>query len=68
MLMKMRKNVKSQLQHFFATNLYSCLKGNETSTKYEFAPYSLDEYLDVNEMDGNDGDDIDEFMLGHIVY
>ena len=69
MLMKMRNNVKAHLfSIFFATHLYSCLKGNKTSTKYGFAPYSLDEYLDVNEMDGNNGDDMDEFMLGHIVY
>ena len=30
------------------TNVYTCLRGNKTCTKFEFDAPSLDEYLDVN--------------------
>ena len=69
MIMKMRKSVKAHLfSIFFMTNLYSCIKGNKTSTKYRFIPYSLDEYLNVDASVGNDGYDLDEYMLDHILY
>lgn len=69
MLMKMKKTVKAHLfSTFFMTNIYTCLKGNKTSTKYGFAPYSIDGYLNVTIKDGNDGDDQDEYMLNHNLY
>ena len=69
MIMEMKKTVKAHLfSIFFMTNLYSCIKGNKTSTKYGFRPFSLDEYLNVDASVGNDCYDLDEFMLDHIVY
>ena len=35
-------------EYFFMTNVYTCLRGNKTCTKFEFDAPSLDEYLDVN--------------------
>ena len=44
-------------------NVYTCLRGNKTSTKYHTDPPSVEEYLNVTMDDAYDGIDDDELML-----
>ena len=44
-------------------NIYTCVRGNKTSTKYWMKPTSLIEYLDVTLDDTYDGDDADELIM-----
>jgi len=52
----------------FMTNCYTCIHRNKTSTKYGFAPYPLEDYLNVTIEDAYDGDDVDEYMAEFVEY
>ena len=48
-ILQMGEHIQAHLLSiFFMTNVYTCLRGNKTCTKFEFDAPSLDEYLDVN--------------------
>ena len=68
-LLKMKKFVRAHLfSIFFMTNVYTCIHGNKTATKYGFETVPLSTYLDVNESDAYDGDEEDDFMVDFVVY
>ena len=65
----MKKFVRAHLfSIFFMTNVYTCIHGNKTATKYGFETVPLSTYLDVNESDAYDGDEEDDFMVDFVVY
>ena len=47
-------------------NVYTCLRGNKTSTKFKVESPDIEEYLDVTMHDAYDGVDADEMMLQRI--
>ena len=47
-------------------NVYSCLRGNKTSAKYQMNPLSVNEYLNVTENDMYDGIDANEYMINFL--
>ena len=48
---------------YFMCNVYTCLRGNKTSKKYQLDPPSIEEYLHSEASDRYDGIDASEFML-----
>ena len=68
-IMKQKHFIRAHLfSIFFMTNLYTCIHGNKTATKYGFNTIPLSEYLDVDVNDAYDGEDQDEFMADFVVY
>ena len=51
---------------FFMLNIYSCLRGNKTATKYNFQRTDIEDYLDVTMDDAYDGVDKDELMYNRL--
>jgi hypothetical protein len=50
---------------FFIVNMFTCLRGNKTSTKFNLPPPSLEEYLNVGNsvrFDGECSERMDEYM------
>ena len=47
-------------------NIYSCLRGNKTATKYNFQRTDIEDYLDVTMDDAYDGVDKDELMYNRL--
>ena len=63
-LLKLRGTVNQHLfAIFFMVNVYTCMRGNKTSKKYQMYPPSVDEYLNVGVKERYDGEDACEFML-----
>ena len=63
-LLKLRGSVNEHLfVIFLMVNIYTCLRGNKTSKKYQVYPPSLEEYLNVHTEDRCDGHDACPFML-----
>jgi len=63
-LLKLGNRVREHLfSIFFMVNVYTCVRGNKTSTKYWLVPPTVEEYLDVDMDDMYDGDDADELMI-----
>ena len=51
---------------FLMVNIYTCMRENKTSAKYEVASPQVQDYLDVSRRDAYDGDDADQSMLDHL--
>ena len=51
---------------FFMLNIYSCLRGNKTATKYKFQRTDIEDCLDATMNDAYDGDDKDELMYNRL--
>ena len=47
-------------------NVYTCFRGNKTTTKYRLDPPSMEEYLNVRDQDRYDGHDTSEYMLNFL--
>ena len=63
-LLKLRGSVNEHLfAIFFMVNIYTYLRGNKTSKKYQLHPPSLEEYLNVRIEDRYDAPDACPFML-----
>jgi hypothetical protein len=51
---------------FFLVNIYTCLRENKTSVKYNLPSPDIEDYLNVTIRDSYDGNDADEDMLAHL--
>jgi len=66
-ILEMKNRIKEHLfSIFFMVNVYTCFRGNKTSTKFQFPPTRIEEYLSVDETDWYNGDDAHEYMIEHL--
>jgi hypothetical protein len=47
-------------------NVYTCVRGNNTSVKYGLIPPTVKEYLGVSMSDAYDRNDADDLMIDHL--
>ena len=48
---------------FFMVNVYTCIRGNKTSSKYGLDPPSIEEYFNVTMNDAYDSHDAEKLMI-----
>ena len=66
-ILEMKNQIKEHLfSIFFMVNVYTCFRGNKTSTKFQFPSTRFEEYLSVDETDWYNGDDAHEYMIEHL--
>ena len=66
-LLSMGEHVHDHLfSIFFMANVYSCIRENKTSKKFNLPTPSIAEYLDVDESDWYDGHNKNDAMLDHL--